>query len=67
MRLIRALRQRIADWRREVRINDLAACCLMESEQGRSRDAMFAWKAMKAEIARRSPQQIARMEARLRG
>ena len=66
MRLIRAIRQRITDWRREVRINDLAACCLMEAEQGRIRDAMFAWKAMKAEIGRRSPQQVARMERKQR-
>lgn len=67
MRLIRAIRQRITDWRRERLINDLAACCLVETEQGNTKLAMKSWTAMKDEIRRRSPQQIARMEARIRG
>ena len=66
MRLIRAIQQRLADWHLERRINDLAACCLVETEQGRSRDALFAWKAMTALIAKRSPQQVARMERKQR-
>lgn len=64
MRLIQAFRQRITDWRRERRINDWAACCLLETEQGNTKLAMKSWASMKAEIARRSPQQVARMEAR---
>lgn len=66
MRLIAAIRQRITDWRRERRIDQLAACCLQETGKGSTKLAMDSWKAMKAEIARRSPQQIARMEARIR-
>lgn len=66
MRLIRAIRQRITDWRRERRINDLAACCLQDTENGRTRDALYSWTAMKAEIGRRSPQQVARMERKQR-
>ena len=64
MRLISALRQRFTDWRRERRINELAACSLLETEQGNTKLAMKSWMAMKAEISRRSPQQVVRMERR---
>lgn len=67
MRLIHRIRQRWLDWRRERRIADLAACCCFEAAAGRRALAEEAWDALRREVAARSPEQVARMEARLRG
>lgn len=66
MRLIHRIRQRVADWLRELRITALEASVLMEFDCGRHDLANEAWLAMTAEIAKRSPEQVARME-RARG
>ena len=59
-----ALKERWLDWRRERRIADLAACVEIERDAGRLGLAQEAFEAMTAEIRRRSPQQVARMERR---
>ena len=65
MRVIQAIRQRLTDWRREARINDLATCCLVLCEQRRHKQAIETWEAMKAEIGHRSPQHGRVRHARL--
>lgn len=70
MRLIRQLlaaaRQRLEDAAREVRIRALAASVDVEKAAGRHDLAREAWQALKDEINQRSPEQVARMERRLR-
>lgn len=59
MRLIAALRQRIADYRRERRIRALVLRCCLAAHQ---RDYREHWVALRDEINARSPGQVARME-----
>lgn len=66
MRLINALLTRLDDWLREVRIRALAASVDVEKAAGRHDLAREAWQALKDEINQRSPEQVARMERRLR-
>lgn len=66
MRLIDAVNQRLADAMREVRINALAASAKAEYRAGRVCLAREAIAQMVAEVAKRSPGQVARMEARIR-
>ena len=57
--------QRFLDWRRERRIRSLTQRCTDSLDLG---DAVLArlWDALRmAEIRRRSPQQVARMERRM--
>lgn len=64
MRLIAALRQRIEDAAREVRIQALCASIRVELAAGRHAMVLEAYAALVDEIKARSPQQIARMERR---
>lgn len=66
MRLIDALLTRIDDWLRELRISALAASVEFHADAGQPGLAEEAWKALCEEINQRSPQQVARMERRLR-
>lgn len=67
MRVIAAIRQRWIDWRRERLITELRveACALLHT--GEPEAARQVAALMFAECARRSPQQIKRMEAPIFG
>lgn len=64
--MIAALRQRWQDWRRERRIRVLVADTCHQLATGHPNLARAVWGRLRAEIDARSPQQIARMERRIR-
>jgi hypothetical protein len=67
MRLIAAIRQRIIDWRLERSINGWRELAKRAMANDCRSVARAAYEQMGKECAKRSPQQIARMEARIRG
>lgn len=66
MRLIAALRQRLADWRRERRIRALVDEYVAVLNHRRVELQRDVWARLKAEIQSRSADQVARMERRAR-
>lgn len=71
MKLLDALRQRLADWCRERRIQRLIRRITYLQALGRNgRDRLGidykpTWNLLRAEIEARSPQQVARLERRI--
>ncbi len=64
MRLMAAIRQRITDWRLERSINGWRDLAKQAQAIGAMSVARAAYAQMAKEVSQRSPQQIARMEAR---
>lgn len=60
--MILALLQRVTDWRRERRIERLSRALQWAHDQGRKVAVSATWKALRAEVNARSPQQVLRME-----
>ena len=60
-----SIRQRFRDWLHEHEIKRLSAACRESYEAGDKPKARHFWQAQAAAIKARSPEQVARMEARM--
>lgn len=66
MKLVTSARQRVADYLRERRIARLSHQTVSAFERKAFAEGLDCWDRLRAEIAARSPQQVARMEHRQR-
>jgi hypothetical protein len=62
--MIAPILQRLADWRREARIQRLVREMARSHPKHSTNYQRALWNALRAEIIARSPQQVARMERR---